>query len=176
MEVTKARHNAESMFFNDQSEEDFFFSLLDKDAVVCEYGSGYSTIAIAQRVKEIHSIEHNDKWFKEMRNQMPSNAHLYHVRPNEEEGPGEDGTYEQYKRYVDFPKRLGKPFTHCLVDGRARVACFREAMEFVQPGGIIFLHDHHNPNSEFDRLEYHIVDDWLEEIGHVYALYAYRVK
>jgi hypothetical protein len=44
--------------FTDKDEEEFFFKEITKNSKVLEYGSGISTIEIANKCKSIVSIEH----------------------------------------------------------------------------------------------------------------------
>jgi len=168
-----ARHNAESCFFNDVIEEDFLFSFLDKSKRVLEWGSGYSTIAIAERCAEVQSIEHDKAWVDKMADSIPGNAKVHYVKRNSEEAPGDDGTMENYYNYVLFAKTLGK-FDVILVDGRARVQCAKLAVKLLNEGGTILIHDYNNPNPACDRPEYKVVEQFLKPIGQVYALAAFK--
>lgn len=175
-EISNARHNADECFFNDSIEEDFLFSFLNKDSVVMEFGCGRSTLAIASRVKEVYSIEHDERWYEKMLPLMPDNATLFHVSRNKVEAPGHDGTEEDYYDYVHFPETLAKTFSVCLIDGRARVACARVIVDRMSNGGVILIHDYKNRNEKYRRPEYEVVEDFLIPIGHVYALGAFKRK
>ena len=46
------------------------------DKNIFEYGSGYSTIHWSKRVKTITSLENDEKWYNEIKKNMPSNVNL----------------------------------------------------------------------------------------------------
>ena len=49
---------------------------LKKTFLMFEYGSGNSTIWFAERVGEIHSVEHDKAWYNEISASMPANAKI----------------------------------------------------------------------------------------------------
>lgn len=50
---------------------------LKKSFIMFEYGCGNSTIWFAKYVKEIHSVEHDKEWYREIDKTKPANAHIY---------------------------------------------------------------------------------------------------
>jgi len=171
------RHDSVECFFNTKGEEDFLFSFLNKDMNVLEWGSGASTIAISKRVKSIISIEHDYKYFSFITKQkLPENVILKYIERNKPEKTGHDGTYEDYKNYIEFPKSLNKKFDLIFIDGRARVECAKQAVNMLTENGIILIHDYRNPNPKCDRKEYHAVESFLDIISFEYALYAFKPK
>lgn len=164
------------MFNKDTGEEEFFFNALKPTDIVLEYGAGGSTLEIAKRVKEVYSIEHDQHWYDRVKSCELPNVHLYHVPKNEEEAPGHDGTEEQFYDYVHFPEKLGIRFDVALIDGRCRPMAAKVASTLLQPGGLIFIHDYRHPTPQYRRHEYEVVEEFLEMIDGVYALYKFRVK
>lgn len=167
------------MMVNNVEEQEFFLSHLKPNMRVLEFGSGMSTIQIASRVKEVVSIEHNKQWFDEMKDKMPPNAKLYYVPANSEPKPEyDDGTYEDFRDYVDFPFSLIETdddrFDVCFVDGRSRVACAAiAANHYVKFGGFIFIHDIRHPDPQYRRFEYDAVDEFLEHLDGVFAMHLF---
>jgi SAM-dependent methyltransferase len=169
------------MLFNSWDEVNFLLEALQPHHTVLEYGAGGSTIEIAKRVNWLYSIEHDKRWLdrvdQEIKLERLSNICLVHVPKNKEEAPGHDGTLEDYRDYVEYPRKFDKVrFDVVLVDGRARVPAARVAADLLAPDGIIFIHDYKNPNPIYRRHDYEVVETFLEEIGGVYALYKFRKR
>lgn len=104
---------------------------------VVEWGPGLSTGIIANHegVERLHSIEHDEKWFRRAKEQFEElpNVRL-HLR-------------RSCKRHSRYPwlavalSRKGGPFDLAFVDGRRRVECVLAALASVRPGGEVLLHD-----------------------------------
>lgn len=164
--------------FNNIDEQNLLFSAITKDSIVLEWGSGKSTPAIAKRCKKLVSIEHNLQWMQDVRKMLEAenitNVLQLHVERNHEEMPGHDGTHRDYAHYVQLPLKLAKErdlqFDIIFIDGRARVACSQVASQILTDGGFIFIHDYKNPAEEYRRWEYEVVEDWLQQVDHKYAM------
>jgi hypothetical protein len=133
--------------FTLESEKKFFLSHLSKNQKVLEYGSGESTLEICKYVKELISIEHQDRWFSKLNPKIPKNCKLFLEKPNlnYEEG-GHCGTYEEFQNYIEKPLEFA-PYDIILIDGRARVGCSSICNRLSHDNTIIFIHD-------FERIEY----------------------
>lgn len=114
---------------------DFIDERLNKEMSIFEFGSGNSTIYYAKKVKEVYSVEHDETWFTQIKQQLPSNANLFHqsLIYNDE--------------YCRYPTTLNLKFDIIIVDGRDRVNCMIHAVNNLTKNGVIVL-----DNS--DRLEY----------------------
>ena len=62
--------------FTTPAESAFLFAEIDKNKKVLEYGSGQSTIEIAERCNEIISIEHQEEWYTKNLLVKPSNCEI----------------------------------------------------------------------------------------------------
>ncbi|MDD5013490.1 MAG: hypothetical protein PHW73_00125 [Atribacterota bacterium] len=184
--------------FNNQDEIDFLMSHINSGTCVLEWGSGGSTIGIAEDAKHIWSIEHNEGWFNRVQSEIieesdpweiemlskkenyslfkKSNIDLYLINRNSEEALGGDGTLENYFDYVNFPLKVGQKFHIILIDGRARVECAKVAVKLLNPGGFIFIHDYAHPQPEYRRYEYEVVEEFLEKVGQVFALAKFKPR
>lgn len=162
--------------FNTDKEFEYLISNLNKDQVVLEWGSGGSTIEIAKHVKQLYSIEHDIHWFLKVKRRIPANVIYQLVQRNQKEKPGHDGTLEDYFDYVNFPKSLNKKFDVIFIDGRARVDCAKIAVNLLNKGGFILIHDIFNPDPKCDRPEYYEVLNFLNRIKGVYSLYKFKPK
>jgi predicted O-methyltransferase YrrM len=155
--------------FTNPAEQEFFISHLKSSHRVLEYGSGYSTNEIAQRVKEIISIEHQQTWYDTLITQMSKNCTLILCPPSlpYTEG-GHDGTYEEFKEYIESPLNKGV-FDIILIDGRARVSCASVCKNISHLNTLVFIHD-------FQRPEYLEVLNYLELIDMVDSMAKFKIK
>lgn len=177
-----AAHDATECFFNNKEEEQFLFDTITPESIVLEWGCGASTIAIAKRCKKIYSIEHDERWYKEIRSKLPDNAALIHKPRNSEEASGHDGTLENYYDYVNVCTPDPSIFSTdglqpdvVLIDGRARVECAKVAAA-LWPDATIFIHDYKHPQTEYRRYEYEVVEEFLEHVGQVFAMGKFKVQ
>lgn len=164
------------IMFNNQAEVDFLMNHINTQDTVLEWGVGGTTIEIAKRCKFLVSIEHNPKWYNEVKSLAPDNAQLFLKKENSLPKPGGDGIYENYQDYVDFPKQLGIKYDVIFVDGRARVDCARVAVEVLKKGGAIIIHDILHPEEKYRRYEYEKVLDFLEHIDGEFAIHSFKPK
>lgn len=155
--------------FAEKEEDDFFMSHLSPDKKVLEYGSGISTIEISKLCSSILSMEHQKVWYEKLSIKLPDNCTLVLRQPDlpYEEG-FDDGTYEEFRSYVDHPVDKGL-FDIILIDGRARVACASKCHQMTNENSDIFIHD-------FYREEYKGVLDYLTLIEQVGSMAKFRSK
>lgn len=122
---------------------DFLETFLKSDMIVCEYGSGGSTLFLARRTKFVYSIEDNAEWFQRLSQRlrdkglMNVNLKLY---PFDFKNPV---GFEKSSYLHAIPDEL---FDVIVVDGseewtQVRPACFRHAEKHIKPGGIIVVDD-----------------------------------
>ncbi len=112
-----------------------------------EWGSGYSTKYFPRFSPPLVrwvAVEHDAKWHGMMGGIVNDpRVELVHVPPDRQpfSGPEKDGTYEELRRYVDYPGGLGTRFDLIMVDGRAREACMDKAHGLLTERGLVVLHD-----------------------------------
>lgn len=129
---------------------------------VFEYGSGGSTLFYANHCAKAVTVEHDAQWAELVQQTLDkkqiTNATLLPVTEQEPQTPGEadpmegfGSTYQHYagksfKQYVntllDYPMH---EFDLIVIDGRARSACMRVAIERVAPGGMIIVDNSERP-------------------------------
>lgn len=111
---------------------------------VFEYGSGASTIWLARRADEVHSVEHHRGFGEMMAAELASypSVSLRIVEPVESSRPvvashkeGHGGL--DFADYVDAIDAIDGRFDLIVVDGRAREACLTKALARLAPGGIV---------------------------------------
>jgi len=159
-----------------KNEEKFFMGHLKNHHVVLEYGSGASTIEIAKIVKKIISIEHDVDFFKQIKINMPENASLFLIKPNKIyiEGSSDDGSYDQFKDYVNYPLNMG-PFDIIFIDGRARTSCSRICHLMTHENSLIFIHDFYIPPIA-NRGSYLNALNYLTIMDHCETMYKFKIK
>lgn len=131
----------------DQVEE--FLASKDGKARVFEYGAGASTVWLAPRAGEIHSVEHDGAFLDVMRPKLADYDHvtLHDVAPGKRTPgstaisgrPGHEDL--DFAEYADTIKQVGGQFDLIIVDGRARVACLEIAKEHLAPDGLLLFDD-----------------------------------
>jgi len=120
--------------------------LLTSDMVGIEWGSGAGTIWYASKLKFLHTYEHEKVWVDKLQSYVNNyaiepNVAIHHI-PATQEGEveflGADGRYyDLYSRALGSPEKADAIF----VDGRARSACLKTAVNKLNPGGVLLLDD-----------------------------------
>lgn len=109
-----------------------------------EWGSGASTLWLARRVGELHSVEHHRGFGEMIQERLADhpNAALEIVEPVPSAAPAVGSAKEGHGRldfatYVDQIDAVGGEFSLIVVDGRAREACLVRALDHLTDGGIV---------------------------------------
>jgi len=129
--------------YTTENEKNFIISHLKKSQKLLEYGSGSSTELLSQYVSEITSVEHNLEWAKIVQDKNISNAKILYAPCDLPyiEGTEDDGSYFQFKTYIECPLKYGK-YDVIFIDGRARVECVKFSKKLItNPDCDIFVHD-----------------------------------
>lgn len=100
-----------------------------------EWGSGGSTSYFSKLVRSWLSYEHDPEWIKKMSGELLGNTRVVLVKDKK-----------------NYTEPIGK-YDFILIDGLYRKECLHKAMEMLNPGGFILLHDS-------ERLEY---KDWIND-------------
>jgi predicted O-methyltransferase YrrM len=129
--------------------EDILRSLKPRRAL--EWGCGFGTrhfAGLLPKEGEWISVEHDTEWAERIRGlRLQPRTRIYTIPPERRSWTDADGTYADFRTYVDFPGLLGE-FDFVLVDGRARIDCLRRAHSLLSPRGVAILHD---ANREFNN-------------------------
>lgn len=124
---------------------DFLAPRLNKSMLIFEFGAGNSTHWFAERVAEVHAVEHEPAWVNLLQQQgLPDNAQLHLKKLN-------DG-------YTTSVADLSLTFDIVLIDGRKRNECTHNALKALKETGIILF-----DNS--DRKDYQEAYTLLAEKG-----------
>src|SRR4051794_12303152 len=116
------------------------------NARVFEYGSGASTVWLARRAGEVHSVEHDRGWAELLRPRLApfSNVTLHEVEAVPSSTPlapsGRRGSQHlDFADYVSTIERVGGRFDLVIIDGRARMSCLATAWKLTSPHGLVVV-------------------------------------
>lgn len=111
---------------------------------VFEWGSGASTIWLARRTHEVHSVEHHRGFGEHLAPRLVehSNVHFRIVEPVPSPTPAVPSQKEgnaglDFSDYVSAIDATGGCFDVIVLDGRARGACLRAALPHLARDGIV---------------------------------------
>ncbi len=113
-------------------------SWLRQTDVVCEYGSGRSTLWFARRVSAVTSIEHDETWYHKVSRMAKETgvANLdYRLIPTREH----DVVSADHPYPAVVNSFAEKSFDLVLVDGVHRDICANLTLPFIKPGGMLVL-------------------------------------
>jgi hypothetical protein len=122
---------------------DFLEQFLKPHMIVCEYGSGGSTMFFAQRTRFVHAIEDNVEWYGRVSGRLRQKRLLnvsIDLCPFDFKNPT---GFEKSSYLHAMPDDL---FDVIVVDGseewtQVRPVCFRHAEKHIKPAGIIVVDD-----------------------------------
>jgi len=126
---------------------DFIDGFLKPSMEVFEYGSGGSTLFFSSRARSVTSVEENALWRSRVEQKLRfSNVNNVTLVPSSWDSSQSDGDPITFQD--EYVKKLDRQYDVILVDGQCgwpnvkhRIHCFRRAIEFVAPGGVVILDD-----------------------------------
>ena len=102
---------------------------LTKDLSLFEFGSDYSTLFYAKKVRAVTSVEFDKKWLNIIKTQVPDNVNIIFKREDV------DG---DYCRVIG---EIGDQYDVVIVDGRNEVNCIKQSISALSSQGVILLDD-----------------------------------
>ena len=114
---------------------------LNKNMSMFEYGCGNSTIWFAERVGEIHSIEHNKEWYNEICQNLPLNAKITLSEINSDQSYSAI-TFMNCSDETSYSSeiiRTGQLYDVILVDGVYRSNSVLHSIHSIKNDGIIIV-------------------------------------
>jgi len=109
---------------------DFLEPRLRKSMNIFEYGSGYSTLYLSDKVGSITSVEFDKSWFEKMEESLKDKGNCSIIF--------RDGR----EQYIEAVKEFGdERFDIIIVDGRDRTECVKHIIPFLSDDGVIILDD-----------------------------------
>lgn len=168
----KNKHTSYNSIFMKNKEIQTIRKYLDRDDIMLEWGSGGSTWYFPLFVKEYHSIEHQEKWYKKVSNNILHNTTLYLQEANKKTNRCKNRS--EYKDYIEKVHDLNiKKFDKVLIDGRGRKYCAKEVLPYLQDDSLVFIHDFWNRKRYHSVLKYY---DVVEKITSGKQLAVLRKK
>ncbi|NOX46589.1 MAG: class I SAM-dependent methyltransferase [Chlorobi bacterium] len=124
----------------------FIKKRLNNNQNLFEFGSGYSTVFFAKKLKSVTSVEYDKEWFEKAQGMTKgfSNTEIIFQELNE-----------------DYPKTINKTdkkYELIVIDGRKRVKCALNSYGHLTSDGILILDDS-------SRDEYHKIWDFYLKKG-----------
>ncbi|HEY3717551.1 MAG TPA: class I SAM-dependent methyltransferase [Jatrophihabitantaceae bacterium] len=111
---------------------------------VFEYGSGASTLWLARRTDEVHSVEHHRGFGEHIAPTLHQHANVDFliVEPTTSTTPRVPSAKEghaglDFADYVATIEKVGGKFDLIVIDGRAREACLTAAIPHLEADGLI---------------------------------------
>lgn len=126
---------------------DFIKDRLQKEMILFEFGSGNSTLFYSKFVNEVHTVEHDLKWYNKLKQNLPDNVYLNHITLKAA-GDYSRAVYTSENRYDVI-----------LVDGRDRTNSLINSIKGVKENGVIILDDS-------EREEYYVGVSELKKSGY----------
>lgn len=125
---------------------------IKKPRMCLEWGAGYSTLYFHRFLEQTSSwisIEHDKFWFDKVSKLIDNKKVSIYYIPNgcnyhpsaHDWTPQTDGSYSDFKDYIEFPRTMKQKFDIILIDGRARNECIMESAKLLAENGIVILHD-----------------------------------
>ena len=145
----------------------FIEKYLNTNDTLLEWGSGNGTIYFSNLVKNIISIEHDKNWVDNIKKTIKAynikNIKIHHIAAHSAEPI--PCRYEQFKDYIEFPKKNNLKFTKVLIDGRARKYCAKSIYDIIDNKTIVFIHDFNRPDYQKTLKYYNIIDQITDGQG-----------
>lgn len=94
---------------------------------VFEWGTGGSTVWLNERANVVVSVEHDPGYYMD----CPVRGNLLYLPPDREFQPGYEGAVPKGKSFRGYSHVIDSfaPVDWVIIDGRARVACARQAVK-----------------------------------------------
>lgn len=99
---------------------------LRKEHAVFEYGSGNSTIWFSNKVKNIVSVEHDGRWYGQMKEKFEKYPNIQYLHKDL-------GTASYQKEILNY----ANAFDIIVIDGRERVECSLNCVPALKEDGVI---------------------------------------
>lgn len=144
------RNNGLEIPWMNYSIVNFLEKRLQDDFSLFEFGSGYSTFFYSRLVKKVHSIEYDKEWYELIQSRLPENVKLTF------EAQDIDGEYCRAVAGND------EKYDVVIVDGRDRVNCVLQSLEYLSERGVIILDDANR--KRYRDVFYHIEDKGFRSI------------
>lgn len=106
----------------------FLKERLKPNHTVFEFGSGNSTLWLSGLVKQVVSVEHDNKWYEYIKDKVKTRPNIDYKFKELENG-----------QYAAEVLNYFEGFDVIVVDGRDRVQCCSNALKALKPNGVIIF-------------------------------------
>jgi hypothetical protein len=130
-------------------------NLIQKDWKILEFGSGMSTVWLAQRCELVRSIEHDRAWYEKV-SEIIEEKKIANIIYE----------YREPDRYTDLSAFEDNYFDFVLIDGLQRSECVKSALPKLKNPGFVYL----------DNCDKYYVMDGTMEVGEQMLLNAAKEK
>ena len=149
-----------------------FLSLLTKDTIFFETGSGCSSIIAKYYAKKTYAVEGSIKYYKiGIKNGLRNNIIFKDLKPDilDWSFPGKKSNMNDWKNYFQsYKKEYNADII--LIDGRFKVATAMDIFDKIRDDTIILIHEYYN------RPSYFILEKYYNYVYHWGSLYAFAKK
>jgi predicted O-methyltransferase YrrM len=124
---------------------EFLEQRLNKAMVGLEFGSGRSTLWLAQRLSSVASVEHNYNWYRRTADEAEKenlNAEMHYVQLDHPESEPEREEYAVTPAYVAVLNQFPDASLDLIVvDGHYRTTIVKACPRKLRPGGLLLVDD-----------------------------------
>ena len=146
-----------------------FLSLLTKDTIFFETGSGCSSVIAKYYAKKTYSVEGCKKYYEiGIKNGLKDNLIFKDLKPDDPTWsyPGKKTNIDDWKNYFQsYQKEYNADVI--LVDGRFKVATVMDLFNKIRNDTIILMHEYNK------RPSYFIIEEYYRYIYHWGSLFAF---
>ena len=152
-----------------ESKNEVVKKYLEKDAVMLEWGSGYSTLDFAKNVKHVYTIEHDAYWYSLVKILTGvlqiENVSVLGIPPEAPDGDHE----EKFTTYINAPEIIKQrdrceKFDVVLIDGRARDSCLENVISYLHDESIVMIDDFNRDHPAGIKKRYESILDAYEVV------------
>ena len=149
-----------------------FLSLLTKDTIYFETGSGCSSVMAKYYAKKSYTIEGCKKYYKRgIKNGLKDNIIFNDLKPDNPSWsyPGKKSNITDWKKYFQsYKKEYNADII--LIDGRFKIATAMDIFNKIRNDTIVLLHEY------YYRRPYFILEKYYDYVYHWDSLFAFIKK
>jgi hypothetical protein len=126
---------------------DFLKGRLKNDMSIFEYGAGNSTIFLSNFVGTVTSVEHDELWYKDLKNKLKKNVRLIYSKP---------------ENYVDEIQKKKIKYDIVIIDGIKRNECAQKSIDYLSKRGVIIFDD--TDRKKYEKSYMYLLDRGFKRI------------
>ena len=114
---------------------------------IFEYGAGNSTIFLSNFVGTVTSVEHDELWYKDLKNKLKKNVRLIYSKP---------------ENYVDEIQKKKIKYDIVIIDGIKRNECAQKSIDYLSKRGVIIFDD--TDRKKYEKSYMYLLDRGFKRI------------